>query len=324
MSETPKKFGPFEVLRHVSSGTLGDVYLCRRTAGQAKDAVPFIVKTFRPEFVEMRKEISILERPVHKCLIQYRQVGYDAEAERYFTVMDRLQVEPHSAQLMRRTKLNFKQKIKRFIEVGEALAALHEIKIPNQSPDADDRKRRPSIAAYHGALKPSNILVRYPDTEYHMLVSDFGFLYRYVPELYTESHSYFESWLFLPPEVILHAVPDYWPKQGLPPSPCPASDVYSWALILVYSLNGGRDGFYYVTGKTQQEDKFDERVREDLQILYQKKLDIQDRWTLVVGGKAELERDKFIEFIFKALSPDPRDRHENMREALQAFQKCLL
>ncbi|MGE0435263.1 MAG: protein kinase, partial [Planctomycetota bacterium] len=209
---TRKNFGPFEVLREVSAGTLGEVYLCRRTGGTARDAVPFIVKTFKPDLVERRQEIDVLERPLHRCLIQYRQVGYDAEAERYFTVMDRLEVKPHSHALLRTTRLNFKQKIKRFMDLGEALSKLHEL------PD----RNNPPRPLFHGALKPSNILVRKPETDYHMLITDFGFLYRYSAEVWAESHSYFETWLFMPPEVILHAVPEFWPKHGPPPRPCPA------------------------------------------------------------------------------------------------------
>ncbi len=309
---TPKMIGPYQVIRPLDPGTLGEIYLCRRVSGTAKDAVPYVVKTYRPDLVEMRKEIELLEKPVHRSMIQYRQVGYDAEAERYYVVMDRLQVEPHGAELMRKSKLTFKQKIKRFLDVGEALATLHELK---------DYEQRP---LYHGALKPSNILVRRPQDEYHMVLTDFGFLYKYDPEEYAKSEGYFHSWLFMAPEVILWAHPELWPKHGRPPTPCPASDVYSWALVMVHSLNGGRDGFYYVTGKTQGDDKLDERVRQDLPILYQKKLDVADRWTLVVGGKAELESDRFIEFVFRCLAPDPRDRYENLTAGLEAFRECLL
>jgi len=314
-AESPKMIGPFQVLRLIpNAGTIGEVFLCRRSTGQAKDKVPFIVKTFRPDLVEMRKEIEILEQPLHRNLIQYRQVGYDAEMERYYTVMDRLQVEPHSAQLMREAKLPFKTKVERFQALGDALRVLHE---------QYDEQGKP---LYHGAIKPSNILVRKPKDEYHMVISDFGFLYRYVPEVYAADEKYAMSFVFMAPEMILHAKPDLWLKSGKPPRPCPASDVYSWALTMVYSLNGGRDGFYYVTSNTDHDDKHDVRVLNDVNVLYQKKLDVADRWTLKVGAKsgAEIHIERFTDFIFKCLAPDPRDRYDTMAEALDGFKSCIL
>ena len=312
--EAPKMLGPFQVLRQISTGRLGETYLCKRISGTARDHVPFVAKTYRPDLVEMRKDVDALERPLHRNLIQYRQVGFDAEAERYYVIMDRLQVEPHSVDLMqnRRPKFNFKQKVKRFVEVGEALATLHEQVGNDGSP------------LYHGNLRPRSVLVRRPQADYHMVISDYGFDYKSDEQLYREDDKYFQLWLFMAPEMILRSVPEHWTKNGPPPAPCPASDVYSWTLAMVYSLNGGRDGFHYMTGKTQGDDRYDERVREDIAILYQKKLDVRDRWTLVVGGKAELERERFIEFLFRSLEPDPRDRFGTMHEALQAFRKCLL
>lgn len=300
-----RAFGNYEIIRDIAKGTVGEVYLAKRVGTAASEQVPYVLKTFNPKLVMAQSDLDLFEEPLHRCLIQYRQVGFNAEADRYFTVMDRLNVEPHSNPLFRQTKLNFKQKLKRFVQLAEGIAIVHD------------------HGRFHGALKPSNILVRKPETEYHMIATDFGFWYRHDPTYYKASEQYFEGWLFTPPETILEAVPSFWPKHGRPPKPCPASDVYAWAVIMIYSLNGGRDGFYHIADKNTGESRFDERVRNDLAVLYQKKLDVSERWTLVVGKKEEIDRDKFIEFTFKCLEPDPRDRYATMGEALEAFRGCL-
>ena len=298
----PRFFGSYEILREFAPATVGEVYLCRKRGGAARDEIPGVLKTFNPKLVEAQEDRDLLEEALHPNLIRYRQVGFDAEADRYFAVMDRLNVEPHSATLFKASRLELDSRLRRLLDVGKALAKLH------------------TRETFHGAVWPHNVLVRQPERLYHMVLTDFGFWHRFDAEHYVNNERFFESWLFQAPEQILHAAPDLWGKPGRPPAPCPASDVYGWACLLLYSLNGGRDSFYRTTNKATGEEHLDEAVRGDLTALLKKKLDVQDRVTLVVNKKLQLDPARLTDFIFKCLSPDPRDRYDTMAEALEAFE----
>jgi serine/threonine protein kinase len=312
MNDTPRAIGPFEVLRKLSEGPVGEVFVCRRTGGTARDAVPVVLKTFNPALVEKRAEIEKLERAIHRCIIQYKHIGYDSERARYYTVMDRLQVQPHTPQLTREAKLGFREKVRRFQEIGDGLAALHAMKGLDGKP------------LWHGALKPSNLIVRRALQEYHIIVTDFGFSYKWDAAAYREHDAFFNAWVYMAPEVILAAKPDLWPKHGPPPPPCAASDVYSWTLLLVSTLNDGRDGFYRQLGKPSEGDRVDDRVRGDIAVLYEKKIAVHDQWSLVVGDESDVDKEKFKDFVLHCLAPDPRDRPETMEAAVAGFKECML
>lgn len=309
-------FGPYEVFNKIADGTLGEVFKARFISHIETEQRPVIIKTYNPDYVSKREDADIGMAHIHKSFLRYHQIGQDKHTEFYFTITDPLNVEPHSADLItkRKKRLSFKDKMIRFLDIGEALAALH-----NRN-------------SYHGALKPSNLLVRYPETEYHMVVADFGFKYKFDEAYYQDNDKYYEAFLYMAPELMGEIMPEVWrgyitqTKIVIPEEKetggRPASDVYSWAMLLIYSLNGGFDGFYH-TREADGSPYQDHRARQNMEYLFTKKIEVRDRLTLSVNKNAPIDADGFTEFIYTCLAPHPAKRFKNMTEALKLFREIM-
>ncbi len=307
-------FGPYQVLKKIADGTLGEVFKARQLSQKETEQRPVIIKTFNPRFVSKRDDADLGMNFIHRSFLKYHQIGQDKNTDYYYTITDPLNVEPHNADLMtkRKKKLNFKEKMLRFIDLGEAIAALH------------------SRGSYHGALKPSNILVRFPDTEYHMVVTDFGFQYKLDEEYLEDNEKYYNSFLYMAPEMLGELIPDVWRgyinqaeitnPQDKETGGRPTSDVYSWAMLIIYSLNGGFDGFY-LTREADGTPYEDHRARENLEYLFTKKIEVRDRLTLSINKKAPIDSEGFTEFIYTCLAPHPTHRYTDMNEALKVFKE---
>ena len=140
--EAARQFGPYEVIRPIGRGGMGEVFVARRADGEYEKEVA--IKLLRGDSVNRElvarflRERQTLARLDHEYIARLLDGGSTASGEPYL-VMEYVEGEPANVFAAR---LDLAERIRLFIRIGQAVAHAHE------------------RGFVHRDLKPSNILVR--------------------------------------------------------------------------------------------------------------------------------------------------------------------
>jgi len=208
----------YELVSHLGSGGMADVYLARDTL-LGRDVA---IKVFRDRATEARfderqkGEIGLLARLNHPGLVTIFDAGADAfsdGANHAFLVME-LVAGPSLGDRLAKGALPREQTATIGAHVAESLAYIHEAGI------------------VHRDVKPANILL--PDAGRSTTITpwtkltDFG-----IARLITDAH--------LTATGLLIGTPNYMsPEQAIGTSPGPPTDVYALGLVLLECMTGVR------------------------------------------------------------------------------------
>jgi serine/threonine protein kinase/tetratricopeptide (TPR) repeat protein len=203
--------GRFRIVRLLGTGGMGQVFLAQDERLSVSIALKTLHGAFagEPEFVErFRREIRVARQVSHPnlCrvfdLVEHRENGQLTNC----LTMELLEGESLAACITRERPMEPTQALRLLRPIGEALSALHESGI------------------IHRDLKPSNIiLIRRPDNELRVVVTDFG-----LAKPIADGSVFFESYSGARVGSPYFMAPELW--NGVRPST--ASDLYALGLIL--------------------------------------------------------------------------------------------
>jgi eukaryotic-like serine/threonine-protein kinase len=140
-SQTPRRFGHYEIISPIGAGGMGTVYKARDTRLDRTVAIKVLSGEYSNRFEREARAISSLNHP-HICTLY--DVGHDGDTP--YLVMEYVQGQPLAS------PVSWRQAVDQAIQIAEAMAAAHQQGI------------------VHRDLKPANVLL----TGTGVKVLDFG------------------------------------------------------------------------------------------------------------------------------------------------------
>lgn len=208
-------FGVYRIVREIGRGGMGVVYLAERADGafEQEVAIKFVKRGMDTDAIlkRFRNERQILATLSHPNVAMLYDGGTTSNGLPYF-VMEFVDGEP-LYNYCDRLKLNLKERLRIFIQICEAVRAVHQIKV------------------VHRDLKPSNILVKADGTP---KLLDFGIAKLLDPELADVTVDPTATQMRM-------LTPEYAsPEQVSGGEITFSSDIYSLGVVLYELLSGHR------------------------------------------------------------------------------------
>ena len=276
------RIGDYKIDRKLATGLVSDLYLAR------SGNVYMVIKVLNPERAQKLDSAARFEDEiVHPNIIRYRAIKFDPRFQFYF-ISHYFDNRPFGPRVFRNIRYN--ETVDLFLKIGSALEHTH------------------SFGTIHGNLKPSNILLVKVNSHYEVMVSDFGIGYIFDPE-YFRGETLKRTYVYTAPELMT-----YWMsernKPSLPENVSPASDVYSFALVLLEALTGRLP--------------FEEDDYSDVHALLSAKERKRIRLTAVNFPYGIKKIQELSDLVVRSLSYEPEDRPSSMKEVLEILESTKM
>ena len=239
-SAEPKSIGPYQLIRKLGEGGMGQVWLAEQTAPIHRQVALKLIKVGRYDdsvlqrFYAERQSLAIMDHP---SIAKVFDAGATPDGQPYF-VMEYVPGQPITHYCDRK-RLRIRERLELFIKVCEGVQHAHQ------------------KAVMHRDLKPANILVVEVDGKPVPRIIDFGLAKAASPQLDGETlFTQVGAWV---------GTPGYTSPEQADPSVVDVdtrTDVYSLGAVLYVLLSG----FLPIEMKDWRKQRFDEflrRLREE-------------------------------------------------------------
>ncbi|MBX3160498.1 MAG: serine/threonine protein kinase [Deltaproteobacteria bacterium] len=287
----PRHIGRYELIEHLASGGMGQVYLARAT-GLGGFERRVVIKVLQPTadddpqmvamFIDEARLVGALH---HHCIAPVFEVGCDDEG-RFFFVMDYLPGENAAVVFRACEERTRPVPLPLALGIGSSVASALAYAHAAQGPDGRSRQ------LVHRDVSPSNIIVGYDGS---VRLIDFGIAKTAHRAVVTQAGAMKGKLGYLAPEQVLHASVDR------------RTDIFALGVVL-YELTTGTRAFHDASDLIT----FERILRGELDAPS----------TVLPGFPAELER-----IILQAVALSPADRYPDaasLAADLDAFARAYL